>query len=397
MRGISLARQLSRREFLIRTGHAAGLAALAMNGSLAGVARGQGAEFPGEAPGMKIISRSPTNLETPVEQLRTWITPNEWFFVRLHLPEYAQLRRESWEMTVDGEVGRSLRFTFGDLGRFESVDLTAWLQCAGNRRGHFQPKAAGGQWDRGAVGNARWRGVRLRDVLMAASPTVAAHDVAFEGYDPHGDGPPYARSIPITKALDPNTLLVYEMNGQPLPLLHGFPVRALVPGWVGSASVKWLHSIHVVREEWSGPFQQDLYRINAVPIDPADKSYNFSRDFIPTTRFPVNSFFTSPITGSTVPAGAVQMTGVAYAGETGISKVEVSLDGGETWGQAIFTVLGSAYAWYHWRHTAVLPRGSSRLAVRATDWQGRTQPKDALWNPQGYLYNAWDLLDLTVD
>ena len=181
--------------------------------------------IPGVAPGMKVISRSPINLETPIPPLRTWITPNDWFFVRLHLPGYAQLSRDAWQMTVDGEVGQPLRLAWADAQRFTHVELTAWVQCAGNRRGHFEPKAAGGQWYRGAVGNARWSGVRLRDVLLSANPTVKAHHVAFEGSDPNGAAPPYVRSIPIEKALDPNTLLVFEMNGQPLPVLHGFPVE----------------------------------------------------------------------------------------------------------------------------------------------------------------------------
>lgn len=225
---------------------------------------------------MRVISRSPINLEAPIEQLRTWITPGDAFFVRLHLPGYARLSQEGWDVSISGEATRPLRLGFADLRRFDPVDLVAWLQCAGNRRGHFQPRAAGGRWDRGAVGNARWRGVWLRDVLLAAAPTVRAHHVAFEGADPHGDAPPYVRSIPIEKALDPNTLLVYEMNGQPLPLLHGFPVRALVPGWVGSANVKWLRVIHLVPDEWNGPYMKDLCRINAVPIDPADTRYTFA-------------------------------------------------------------------------------------------------------------------------
>jgi DMSO/TMAO reductase YedYZ molybdopterin-dependent catalytic subunit len=394
---------LSRRSFLARTGQVAGLAALGLAGPGARIAAAQNApavsaagEFPGVIAGMRIISKSPTNLETSIEHLRSWVTPEDAFFVRLHLPQYAQISEDAWDVSVSGEVGRPLRLAFGDLRQFETVDLVAWLQCAGNRRGHFQPRAAGGQWDRGAVGNARWRGVRLRDVLLAASPTVKAHHVAFEGGDPHGDAPPYVRSIPIEKALDPNTLLVYEMNGAPLPLLHGFPVRALVPGWVGSANVKWLRAIHLVPEEWTGPYMKDLYRINAVPISPDDKSYTFSQDFLPTTRFPVNSFFTSPVTGDTVPAGPVTLTGVAYAGETGISKVDVSVDGGKTWSEATFTMLGNAFAWYQWRKTVTLASGAYQVVCRATDWQGRTQPREALWNPQGYFYNAWDVLDLTI-
>jgi sulfite oxidase len=339
--------RLTRRALLYRSGAIAGVAALGGASAIARDAFAQEPTIPGVAPGMKVISRSPINLETPIPPLRTWITPNDWFFVRLHLPGYAQLNRDAWQMTVDGEVGQPLRLGWGDVGRFTHVELTAWLQCAGNRRGHFQPKAAGGQWDRGAVGNARWSGVRLRDVLLSANPTVKAHHVAFEGSDPNGAAPPYVRSIPIEKALDPNTLLVFEMNGQPLPVLHGFPVRALVPGWVGSANVKWIRALHLVEQEWNGPYMKDLYRINPVPINPTDKSFNFSQDFVPTTVFPVYSFFTAPVTGETVRAGSATVTGVAYAGETGITTVEVSMDGG-AWRPARITTPGSAYAWYQW-------------------------------------------------
>jgi sulfite oxidase len=185
------------------------------------------------------------------------------------------------------------------------------------------------------------------------------------------------------------------MNGQPLPILHGFPVRALVPGWVGSANVKWIRAIHLTEDEWNGPYMTDLYRINQVPIDPADKNYNFARDFVPTTVFPVYSFFTAPVTGSTVRTGTVSATGVAYAGETGITRVEVSVDGG-LWRPARITMPGSAYAWYQWRFTAALAAGTHHLTVRATDWRGRTQPREALWNPQGYFNNSWDVLELTA-
>lgn len=387
--------RLTRRTLLYRSGAIAGVAALGGASAMARHAWAQEPAIPGVASGMKVISRSPINLETPIPPLRTWITPNDWFFVRLHLPGYAQLSRDAWQMTVDGAVGQPLRLAWADVLRFSRVELTAWLQCAGNRRGHFQPKAAGGQWDRGAVGNARWSGVRLRDVLLSANPTVKAHHVAFEGGDPNGAAPPYVRSIPIEKALDPNTLLVFEMNGQPLPVLHGFPVRALVPGWVGSANVKWIRAIHLVDQEWNGPYMKDLYRINPVPMNPTDKTFNFSQDFVPTTVFPVNSFFTSPVTGDTVGAGSLTVAGVAYAGETGIARIEVSVDGG-LWRPARLTTAGSAYAWYQWEFTTTLAPGRRELAARATDWRGRTQPREGLWNPQGYFYNAWDVLALTV-
>jgi len=393
--GPSEQRGLTRRALLVRSGAMAGAAALGGSWALVRDALAQESGIPGVAPGMKVISRSPINLETPIPQLRTWITPNEWFFVRLHLPGYAQLSRDTWQISVDGAVGQPLRLGWADLQRFTHVELTAWLQCAGNRRGHFQPTAAGGQWDRGAVGNARWSGVPLRDLLLSANPTVKAHHVAFEGSDPNGASPPYVRSVPIAKALDPNTLLVFEMNGQPLPILHGFPVRALVPGWVGSANVKWIRAIHLVEQEWNGPYMKDLYRINPVPINPADKSYNFSQDFIPTTVFPVYSFFTNPVTGDVLTAGSVTFTGVAYAGETGITTVEISLDGGP-WRPAQITMPGSAYAWYQWAFPTTLASGRHELAVRATDWRGRMQPRTALWNPQGYFNNSWDVLAVTV-
>jgi hypothetical protein len=159
--------------------------------------------------------------------------------------------------------------------------------------------------------------------------------------------------------------------------------------------VKWIKSVHVVEQEWNGPYMKDLYRINLVPINPADKNFNFAQDFVPTTVFPVNSFFTSPVTGATVPAGPAAFTGVAYAGETTIAAVEVSVDGG-AWQPARITTPGTAYAWYQWAFAATLGPGSHVLAVRATDSRGRTQPREALWNPQGYFYNAWDMLTVGV-
>ena len=168
-----------------------------------------------------------------------------------------------------------------------------------------------------------------------------------------------------------------------------------MPGWVGSANVKWIRAIHLVEQEWNGPYMKDLYRINPVPMNPTDKAFNFSQDFVPTTVFPVNSFFTSPVTGDTVRAGSLTFAGVAYAGETGIAKVEVSVDGGP-WRPARITTPGSAYAWYQWEFTATLASGHHEMAARATDWRDRTQPREGLWNPQGYFYNAWDVLALTA-
>lgn len=405
---------LTRREFLIRAGQlgsAVALSEYALRKSPSTSASGMPLaqqEIPGKED-MVVYTTRPFNLGTKLQYQRTFITPNKHFYVRNHYGtpglDLPAIDINAWRLIIEGEVDNPLILTFDDLKRFEPVTLTTWLQCFGNGRSFFDPPASGTPWRYDSIAQAVWKGVRLRDVLLAASPKVGAKHVASQGHDdPPSGAEPFIRSIPLEKAIDPNTLLVYEMNGEPLPILNGFPVRLLVPGWGGSASVKWLKRIIVLKEEWSGRFMQRAYRIPAGPVEPG--ATVDLQDMITATRQPVNSFLTSHAGGETVPAGTVLLTGVAYSGETGIERVEVSVDGGQTWRPATIVRPGpatplsqAALLWYQWACLWDASPGQYVLQCRAFDWLGRTQPttqRDIPWNPLGYNYNKVQSITVTV-
>lgn len=402
---------LNRREFLAHTGQAGVTLALGsyaftqrFNDQDSGIALAQQPTFPGKED-MIVQSATVPLLETKLQYLRSFNTFNKNFFVRHHYSA-PTVDIKAWTLTIDGEVDNTLTLNLDDLKKFEEVKLTTWLQCFGNGRSFFIPSASGTQWKYGAVGQAIWKGVRMGDVLLKAGLKVGAKHVSAQGYDQPPEGAaPFIRSIPLEKALDPNTLLAYEMNSEPLPLLNGFPVRVLAPGWGGSASCKWLRKLTLLKEEFSGNFMQNAYRIPATPVQPGTKVD--PKDMITATREPVNSFFTSHSGGETIKAGAVKLTGVAYSGETAIERIEVSTDGGKTWAAA--TILPAAvqpgagqaaYLWAQWDFNWNATVGKQSLMVRALDALGRSQPTDQRfipWNPSGYNFNAVQKIDVTVE
>ncbi len=346
----------------------------------------------------RLIVRSPNplDLETPPELLDSWITPNELFFVRSHLytPE---VNPSTWRLVVEGDVERPLSLTLDDLKGFERVTEAVTMECAGNGRAFHQPRVAGVQWRKGAVGTARWTGVRLADVLKKVGLKPNARHVVFDGADQGmGKVPDFARSVPIEKCLHPATLLAYEMNGEPLPLQHGFPLRGIVPGWEGAAWVKWLTRLTVQEREGDGFFMTNAYRYPKRPVapgeavDPADMQVLASLD--------VKSLITAPRTLTWVmPGEAVEIRGAAWAGEAEVARVEVSTDGGKTWMEAELTNERAPFAWRRFRRPW-RPMASRRYEIlsRATDTRGRTQPEVARWNPSGYLWNAPDRVVVDV-
>ncbi len=248
--------------------------------------------------------------------------------------------------------------------------------------------------------------MRLRDVLLKAGLKIGAKHVAAQGYDQPAEGaPPFTRSIPLEKALDPNTLLVYEMNGEPIPVLNGFPLRVLTPDWGGSASCKWLRKLTLLKEEVVGNFMQNAYRMPATPVQPGTKVD--PKDMITATRQPVNSFFTSHAGGETIKAGTVKLAGIAYAGEVSIERVEVSTDGGKTWAAATLLAPAvkpgpgqAALLRSQWEINWAATAGKQSLMVRAFDGLGRGQPTEQRlipWNPSGYNFNAVQKIDITVE
>jgi DMSO/TMAO reductase YedYZ molybdopterin-dependent catalytic subunit len=351
----------------------------------------------GVAPKDRLLVRSqrPEDMETPLRWLNSWITPNEHFYVRSHLYT-PSIQSQTWTLAVDGEVTQPLALSLDDLKRMPRVTLPVTLECAGNGRAYFEPAVAGVQWEKGAVGNARWTGVRLGDLLKRAGVKPTARHIWLDGADrTMGKVPDFVRNVPIAKAMDPDTVLAYEMNGAELPVAHGFPLRAIVPGWEAAYAVKWLTHVQVAERQHDGFFVQTAYRFPTKPVmpgasvDPADMA--------PLAGMPVKSIITSPLAGSGLQPGPVRIAGLAWSGEANVTRVEVSADGGRTWSLARLGRDQARYAWrafeYEWPAATA---GRYTLMARATDDQGRVQPDRPQWNPSGYLWNVVDRVEVQI-
>ena len=332
---------------------------------------------------MRVMTERPLNAETPVESLRSWITPNAVFFDRNQgaiPPRRISLSR--WRLSVEGEVATPLTLTFDQIRRMPRAIAADTLECSGNGRSLLADKSAGNPWTIGGVGNAVWGGVWLKEVLSAAGLKPAAGHVAFEGFDqPLGSaGVRFIRSIPLAKALS-TTLLAYEMNGEPLPLKHGYPLRALALGWTGANCVKWLQRIAVLDRPCAGFFMDNVYRVFQKGQEPKTGEV--------VTGIKLKSIITQPLPGETLPAGTVVVLGAAYAGEADVARVEVSPDGGANWHPAEFIGPHEPFAWrqwqYLWKPGAI---GDCLIMSRASDSQGRQQPMQAAWNSLGYGNNG---------
>ncbi|MGE0276000.1 MAG: sulfite oxidase [Nitrospiraceae bacterium] len=344
------------------------------------------------------VSR-PFNAETPVREFTSWLTPNERFFVRSHFgpPNAELIDAASWRLNIAGLVDRPLNLQLADVKQFQAVTITAVLQCSGNGRSFHHPKAPGVQWQRGAAGNAEWTGVRLRDVLRRAGIRDQCRHVQFQGADRPilPTVPLFVRSIPLTKAIHPDTILAYEMNGRPLPLLHGAPLRLITPGWMAEACTKWLTDITLQEDEAPGYYMQQAYRMPAVPVEPGVSPSGIA--MVPVEAMVVKSLIADPSEGETVRKGPLMIQGVAWAGEVEVVKVEVSCDDGETWDLARLVGETRPYAWRQWQYVwnAKTP-GPAVIRSRAMDASGDVQPASTPWNPSGFLWNGWDRVPIMV-
>jgi DMSO/TMAO reductase YedYZ molybdopterin-dependent catalytic subunit len=334
-----------------------------------------------------------TDAETPLDALTTYITPNDLFFVRHHWnPAYQNERR--WALAVDGEVERPLRLTMTDLKRMPRASATCVLQCAGNGRALHKPAVPGVQWKYGAVGNARWTGVRVKDVFDRAGLKASArHAHTFGADKPPVKTPPFHRSIELEKLLE-DGIVAYEMNGEPLMALHGAPARLVVPGWAGVHWMKWIERISAQPEPQKGFYMETGYRYPnqpgepGVPVKPEDTA--------PVTSLFVKSNITEAPASGRVGA-ALTIRGFAFSGAPDIAKVEITDDGGQTWLPAALDPQHDPHAWRLWScRYEPKTAGNVVLAARATDSRGSVQPKEAAWNPSGYLYNAWHSVEIPV-
>lgn len=385
----------SRRDFLKQISSAALAAGVtpAML-TLAPSLQGQSVEFPGEG-GMILRSFRFVDLETPVEYFNTWLTPVPHFFVRNHMHEPSELNANDWKLTIGGEVERPLSLGLSELSKLETHAVVNTLECAGNGRGLHRPQVPGIQWGKGAVSTARFSGPRLRDLLQRAGVKPNGKHVMFRGLDEvPGKVPPFIRSIPIEKALDSDTLVATHMNGAPLTKHHGFPARALVPGWIGAASCKWLTEIKVLESEFVGNFMSPGYRFPNTTVKPGDAVK--PEDTHVLTGLNVKSVISAPGDGASLKSGSLAVQGTAWAGEADVVKVEVSTDGGTSWSPAKLGHEQAHYAWRLWRYEWKAKSGDYVILSRASDSRGRIQPAAAEWNASGYLYNAFDQVKVHV-
>lgn len=350
--------------------------------------------IPGED-GMILRSFRFLDLEMPGEYFSLWLTPVPHFFVRNHMHEPSELNPADWRLTIAGEVDHPLTLSLADLSRLEQHSVLNTLECAGDGRGFYRPQVPGVQWGKGAVGTAKFTGPRLHALLERAGIKSGGRHVMFRGLDEvPGKVPPFIRSIPADKALDRDTLIATHMNDAPLTKHHGFPARALVPGWVGAASCKWLTEIKVLDSEVVGNFMNPGYRFPNRPVQPGQPVK--PEDTHVLTGLKVKSVISTPLDHATVKQRRISIQGAAWAGEADVAKVEVSTDGGSTWTPAALGPNQARYAWRLWHYQWNARPGDYSIRSRATDSKGQTQPAVAEWNPGGYLYNAIDEVKVHV-
>jgi DMSO/TMAO reductase YedYZ molybdopterin-dependent catalytic subunit len=278
-------------------------------------------------------------------------------------------------------VDQPLLLRLDDLRKLPMVTEDVLIECAGNGRAFHKPRASGIQWESGAVGNQSWKGVRLADVLAMAKVRPSGRHVAFDGADrpPTPQAPDFIRSIPLWKAWDSHTIVALEMGGKPLPQLHGGPARIVVPGFVGSASIKWVERITLLPEEFDGFYMKSNYTAPRVDND---------KELYSLQSLEVKSLIVSPAEGSRLRAGSTTVWGWAWSGEGELTGIDVSTDGGQTWTAGKFVGPGQRYSWRKWEYGWDAQPGSRTLMARATDSLGRVQPASRAANRLGYRWNV---------
>ena len=359
------------------------------------------AALPGKKP---LIRRSfrPPNFETPLADLAAPLTDDGAFFVRYHLTVIPRIDPDGWRLQVSGaSARRALTLSLAELrSGFEQVEVVAVNQCAGNRRGLFTPRVPGVQWGGGAMGNARWRGVRLREVLQRAGVAADALEVVFGGADAPvlPATPAFVKSLPVERALDESTLVAFEMNGRPLPHWNGAPARLVVPGWVGTYWMKHLTSIRIEPRAFDGFWMKTAYRVPTGAFPGARFTSQETAETTPVTELLVNSLIVSPVSGARLSRGAhAELAGKAWDGGAGIEGVEVSVDGGQRWRDATLQRDLGRFAWREFRFVLDTSRaGRLDVAVRARSRNGAKQPDKLTPNPSGYHDNIVQAVSLEI-
>ena len=357
------------------------------------------ATLPGKKPLIQLADRPP-NYEAPLEYLCTPITPNDEFYVRYHLSDIPEVDVKTYKIAVDGEgANGQAEITLDDLKKIPAVEVVAVNQCSGNRRGLSRPHVPGVEWGYGAMGCARWKGARLKDILDKVGVKADATEIALNGADgPIVDKTPdFIKSIPLWKAMDADTIVAYEMNGQPLPHFNGFPARLIVPGWTGTYWMKHLTNINVLTKPQGGFWMNPAYRI---PVGKFPVVARFitqeNATNTPITEMVVNSLITSHRDGEKVKAGAVTVSGLVWDGGYGIKAVEISTDGGKSWSDARLGEDLGRYAFRPWSFVMTAEPGKNTVMVNASNRIGQCQTAELIFNPAGYHNNVMQNITLNA-
>ena len=352
--------------------------------------------------GRMILQRSrPPLLETPFDVFdRGVFTPNDQFFVRWHwalIPTEVDVT--AFKLTVRGHVNQALSLSMTDILAMPRVEMAAVNQCSGNSRGLFQPRVPGGQWENGAMGNARWIGVRLLDLLDRAGVKSGAVAARFKGLDEAliESAPTFMKSLDIDHARDGEIMLAYQMNGEQLPLLNGFPLRLIVPGWYSTYWVKMLNDIEILNAPDDDYWMKTAYRIPDTPhanVKPGESGFAT----VPINRMTPRSFFTNLTNGATVKPGApLSVRGIAFGGDCGVARVQLSDDGGSTWRAAALGPDQGKYGFRRWSAEVAAPSsGTLTLQARCTNANGEAQPTEPNWNPGGFMRNVIESVRFAV-
>jgi sulfite dehydrogenase (cytochrome) subunit A len=355
-------------------------------------------KYPQKRPMIGLTSRPP-QLETPFSVFdESVITPNDAFFVRYHLADIPyDIDPDTFSVEVKGKVDKPIKLSLAEIKKMPTIELVAVNQCSGNSRGFVEPRVAGGQLGNGAMGNARWKGVPLKAVLDMAGVQTGAKQAVFGGMDgPVFDKTPdFAKALDIDHARDGEVMLAYSMNGTDLPLLNGFPLRLIVPGYYGTYWVKHINEITVLDSVFDGFWMKSAYRIpdnDCACVEPGTSP----KTTIPINKLNVRSFITNLSSGAKVKTGSTLLKGIAFDGGKGIKDVSVSTDGGASWLAAQLGKDLGNYSFREWQLPVTLSAGPHDLKVRATNQAGQTQPDKPLWNPPGYMRNVIETTSVTA-
>lgn len=357
------------------------------------------ARFP-EKTELILLTDRPPQLETPLHYFKTDLTPNEAFFVRWHnagIP--TSVDTSTFRLKVAGVVQKPLELSLEDLKRsFEPASIVAVCQCSGNARSYYEPRVPGGQWGNGAMGNARWTGVRLKDVLAKAGIKSGAVEVAYSGLDeaPLSGTPKFVKSLPIDVANESDILIAYEMNGAPLPMLNGFPLRLVVPGWYATYWMKALNNIEVLDKPYKGFWMAKAYRIPNNP-EAGETPDKWDTNTVSINCMSLRSVFVQPTIGQRIKSGSeVIVEGVAFDSGIGVTGVTVSADGGATWTAAALEPALDKYSWRRWKYKWTAPRpGTYKLMTTAANKFGENK-LTMQWNHSGYQRNIIEELEVVV-